>query len=125
MSGTAFIAHPNAPLYYDAAGRDNGNFKKIVTLGFAGAIIFNLLILGAGFLTFGATASGNIINSYASTDTLISVARAAYGISVVFTFPIVFAGLKPLIRQFVSRFEGVSGSTEEEKGPIGGQMAVS
>jgi len=114
MSGTAFIAHPNAPLYYDAAGRDNKTFKKIVTIGFGGAILFNLLILAAGFLTFGSTAAGNIINSYAASDTLISIARAAYGISVVFTYPIVFAGLKPLLRQFTSGLTQIPEAVREQ-----------
>eukprot|EP00746_Dinoflagellata_sp_MGD_P087073 gnl/MRDRNA2_/MRDRNA2_34556_c0_seq1.p1 gnl/MRDRNA2_/MRDRNA2_34556_c0~~gnl/MRDRNA2_/MRDRNA2_34556_c0_seq1.p1 ORF type:complete len:564 (+),score=67.45 gnl/MRDRNA2_/MRDRNA2_34556_c0_seq1:60-1751(+) len=113
MCGTAFIAHPNAPLYYDAAGRDNSKFGKIVSIGFGGAILFNLLILAAGFLTFGSTAQGNIINSYASTDTLISIARFAYGVSVVFTFPIVFAGLKPLLRQFTSGLKMAEGLKEQ------------
>ena len=99
MLGTAYMAHFNAPSFYADAGKDSKTFNKVVTNGFALSVLLNLAVMVAGFLTFGAAASGNIINNYAKTDTLANVARALFGASIAFTFPLAFAGAKDGLRQ--------------------------
>merc|ERR1719313_1168237 len=64
MCETSFIAHLNAPAFYDEAGRDDAKFGLIASLGFGVSIVFNLLFLGSGFLTFGSSSDGSILNSY-------------------------------------------------------------
>lgn len=47
-----------------------------------------------GFLTFGSSASGLILNNYSNRDTLMSVSRIAVAISLVFSYPLAFVGLR-------------------------------
>jgi amino acid permease len=47
-----------------------------------------------GFLTFGANASGLILNNYSSKDTLMSVSRMAVAASIVFSYPLAFVGAR-------------------------------
>lgn len=48
----------------------------------------------AGFLTFGGNAQGFILNNYASTDTLATIARIAIGMGILFGYPLTFTALR-------------------------------
>jgi len=48
----------------------------------------------AGFLTFGKSCSGLILNNYSNKDVLISASRIAVAISLVFSYPLVFVGMR-------------------------------
>lgn len=104
MCGQAYNAHLNAPFYYDETGGDSAKFGLIVILGFGIAIMLNLVFLIFGFLTFGSSSAGLILDSYAHRDQLASIGRILFGSQVVFTHPLVFAGLKPVVRQMMLRF---------------------
>lgn len=52
-----------------------------------------------GFLTFGGSSSGYILNNYATTDRLATVARVAVASSLVFSYPLCFVGLRDGIRE--------------------------
>lgn len=107
MLASAFNAQPNAPTYFEEAGRDVGKFRLIVGLGFGISILLNLVFLISGFLTFGSSSAGVILNSYAQTDPLAAVARALIGVTVVCGYPVVFAGLKPTMRGILGRFKRI------------------
>ena len=47
-----------------------------------------------GFLTFGKSASGLILNNYSTQDTWISASRVAVAISLVFSYPLAFVGMR-------------------------------
>mmetsp|Transcript_24485 Transcript_24485/g.79110 ORF Transcript_24485/g.79110 Transcript_24485/m.79110 type:complete len:456 (-) Transcript_24485:302-1669(-) len=97
--GTAYMAHFNAASFYADAGKDGKTFNKVVANGFALSVLLNLVVMVAGFLTFGQAASGFILNNYRTSDTLANVARALFGASIAFTFPLAFAGAKDGLRQ--------------------------
>eukprot|EP00928_Gymnodinium_smaydae_P030702 TRINITY_DN22756_c0_g1_i1.p1 TRINITY_DN22756_c0_g1~~TRINITY_DN22756_c0_g1_i1.p1 ORF type:complete len:561 (+),score=127.12 TRINITY_DN22756_c0_g1_i1:80-1762(+) len=96
---TAFLAHYNAPLFYeqlapDANGDKAGRFLAVSLLGFgAAAVIFSVVMVG-GFLTFGKSSLGLILNNYAATDPLASLARGAVLLSLVTAYPLVFLSLR-------------------------------
>ena len=52
-----------------------------------------------GFLTFGGASNGYILNNYANTDRLATVARVAVASSLVFSYPLCFVGLRDGIRE--------------------------
>lgn len=52
-----------------------------------------------GFLTFGGASSGYILNNYATTDRLATLARVAVASSLVFSYPLCFVGLRDGIRE--------------------------
>ena len=94
MLGTAYMAHFNAPDFFNEIGRSKPKFRDVVAYGFVGSIVLNAVIMAAGFLTFGGASAGLVLNNYATADGLASLARALFGVSIVFTFPLAFAGAK-------------------------------
>mmetsp|Transcript_100542 Transcript_100542/g.313372 ORF Transcript_100542/g.313372 Transcript_100542/m.313372 type:complete len:292 (+) Transcript_100542:104-979(+) len=96
---TAFLAHYNAPLFFDqlAPGADGDKSKRftlVSMLGFGGAALIFSLVMSGGFLTFGLNSSGLILNNYASTDWLAEVARGAIALSLITAYPLVFFSLR-------------------------------
>lgn len=104
MLGTAYMAHFNAPQFFQASGRDPKTFAKVVRNGFGLSMLLNLVVMTAGFMTFGAGSLGLILNNYAANDALASVARLLFGVSIVFTFPLAFAGAKDGLKRLEASF---------------------
>lgn len=108
LLGTAFLAHYNAALFYDqlapAPGGDKaGRFQRVAFLGFAASGLILSVVMIGGFLTFGASSSGLILNNYASTDPLAASARAAIGLSIVTAYPIVFLSIREQFVEFLGK----------------------
>jgi len=95
MLSTAYMAHFNAPKFFTEL-KDNTikRFNTLVSLSFAISIVLFSLISGLGFLTFGSASSGLILNNYSNKDILMSLSRVAVAISLVFSYPLAFAGLR-------------------------------
>lgn len=88
-------AHFNAPKFYSELKEQTlSNYYKVVGTSFAAAIGIMCWISGMGFLTFGGSASGLILNNYATTDTLMSLSRIAVAVSLVFSYPLAFVGFR-------------------------------
>lgn len=52
-------------------------------------------MMGAlGFLTFGSSSAGLILNSYSNKDGLMSISRFAVALSIVFSYPLAFTGAR-------------------------------
>ncbi|KAJ1445204.1 transmembrane amino acid transporter protein-domain-containing protein [Pelagophyceae sp. CCMP2097] len=96
MLATAYVAHYNAAKYYDEL-EDRSQFNAVVAGGFGLAIAVFSAVTVAAFFTFGGASAGFILNSYASTDALAAAARAAVGVSVACTYPLLFAGLRDYV----------------------------
>jgi len=100
MLSSAFLAHYNAPKFYkELAAPEDGSskvprFNSVCALGFGGAALLMGAIMAVGFLTFGSSAQGLILNNYATSDTLASLARVGIGASIIFSFPLNFVGLR-------------------------------
>jgi amino acid permease len=97
--GTAFLAHYNAARFYkDLApgpdGKKGGRFLAVSVAGFTAAAVLMSVVMVGGFLTFGSSSSGLILNSYAATDALATAARSAIGLSLITSFPIVFFSVR-------------------------------
>ena len=92
---TAFVAHYNAPRFH--AELENNSVKRFNVVVFGSytisAIAF-LIVAGAGFLTFGQSSAGFILNSYSSYDPLITLSRTALAVSIALTYPLPFFGLR-------------------------------
>lgn len=68
--------------------------------------IDNKQVTAFGFLTFGGASSGYILNNYATTDRLATVARVAVASSLVFSYPLCFVGLRDGIRELMGAKPG-------------------
>jgi len=84
MLSTAFISHYGAPQFHREL-KDNTmpRFNKVTTLAFGASIAIFTFMMSIGFLTFGGSTAGFVLNNYASNDALITVARLAVGLSII------------------------------------------
>eukprot|EP00980_Cylindrotheca_fusiformis_P001396 scaffold345_cov134-Cylindrotheca_fusiformis.AAC.7 len=95
MLSTAYMAHFNAPKFYNELKEKTlPNYYKVVTTSFGAAISIFSLIAGVGFLTFGSASSGLILNNYSTKDSLMSLSRIAVAVSLVFSYPLAFVGAR-------------------------------
>lgn len=95
MLSTAFMAHFNAPKFYnELKDKTLPKYYKVVSTSFAIAITIFALIASVGFLTFGANSNGLILNNYSTSDSLMNLSRIAVAISLVFSYPLAFVGAR-------------------------------
>merc|ERR1711871_966644 len=100
MLASAFLAHYNAPKFYaELAPAEAGKsklpkFNAVVGGAFGLAAALMGSIMAGGFLTFGGASQGLILNSYATSDPLAFVARLGIGMSIIFSYPLNFLGLR-------------------------------
>lgn len=95
MLSTAYMAHFNAPKFYLEL-KDNTieRFNTVVIWSFGISILLMGYITMTGYLTFGKSCSGLILNNYSTNDLWIGASRVAVAISLVFSYPLVFVGMR-------------------------------
>lgn len=111
MLSTTYLAHYNAPRFYNELNPpEDGSSKmprfNLVCFGsFAIAGLIAAAVMAGGFLTFGSASQGLILNNYAVADPLAVFARLAIGVSIVFSYPLLFTGLREGVLAMVGRSE--------------------
>eukprot|EP00588_Corethron_pennatum_P012437 CAMPEP_0194275196 /NCGR_PEP_ID=MMETSP0169-20130528/8099_1 /TAXON_ID=218684 /ORGANISM="Corethron pennatum, Strain L29A3" /LENGTH=481 /DNA_ID=CAMNT_0039018605 /DNA_START=69 /DNA_END=1514 /DNA_ORIENTATION=- len=95
MLSTAYLAHYNAPKYFNEL-KDNTvkRFNTVVATSFAVSSLTFIGVASLGFLTFGSNSAGLILNNYATGDALASLSRIAVALSIVFSYPLTFVGIR-------------------------------
>ena len=115
MLATAFLAHYNAPKFYNSleAPADGSSkqaaFNKVCFAAFGLAALLCASIMAGGFLTFGGASQGLILNSYATSDPLALLARVGICASIVFSYPLNFVGLRDGVLSML-KLDGSKGS---------------
>eukprot|EP00536_Pseudo-nitzschia_multiseries_P009124 jgi/Psemu1/199944/e_gw1.248.48.1 len=95
MLSTAFMAHFNAPKFYnELKDKTLPKYYKVVSTSFAISITLFALVASVGFLTFGANSNGLILNNYSTRDSLMNLSRIAVAVSLVFSYPLAFVGAR-------------------------------
>ena len=111
MLASAFLAHYNAPKFYNelAPPTDGSSkvakFNKVVAGGFGAAAVIMGAVMAGGFLTFGSASNGLILNSYATADPLAFLARLGIGMSIIFSYPLNFLGLREGLLSMLGKTE--------------------
>jgi hypothetical protein len=80
-----------------------------VSTSFGIAIAIFSLMAALGFLTFGANASGLILNNYSIKDNLMGISRIAVAVSLVFSYPLAFVGARDGILDLINVKERSAG----------------
>lgn len=127
MLSTAYEAHFNAPLFYREL-KDNTvpRYTKMVSASFFLSVATLAAVTAFGFLTFGGASSGYILNNYANSDRLAALARIFVSVSIVFSYPLCFVGLRDGIREMRGvRPEETKGRTAWTAGLVALTSAVS
>jgi sodium-coupled neutral amino acid transporter 11 len=108
MLSTAFVAHYHAPrLYNELKDRNTSRFNTVVYTGFSISTALYVLMMSVGYLTFGGSSQGFILNNYATNDRLASIARAAVGLSLITGYPLIFFALRDSLLDLLSQREAV------------------
>ena len=69
-------------------------FGSVVNYGFGLSILLMGFISALGFLTFGGSSAGVVLNNYSSDDSLMQLSRVAVGVSLIFSYPLAFTGCR-------------------------------
>jgi len=95
MLSTSYMAHFNAPRFYnELKNKSIERFNRVVGAGFGVSIALCSLVGSLGFLTFGKASNGFILNNYAPIDSIMSLSRVAVAISLIFSYPLAFVGVR-------------------------------
>lgn len=92
---TAFVAHYNAPRFYnELQDASVQRFQSVAFLSYAMATVLFVVVGCCGFLTFGQAAQGYILNNYSPNDSLATISKTALAGSILLTYPLPFVGLR-------------------------------
>ena len=95
MLSTASMSHYLAHKFYiELRNNTIARYKIVVHTSFFISTLFFAAIASVGFLTFGASSSGLILNNYSTKDTLMSMSRVAVVISLLTSYPLAFTGAR-------------------------------
>lgn len=95
MLSNAYIAHFNAPKFLkELKNNTMSRFHQVIGWSFGTSVFLYAGIAALGFLTFGASSNGLILNNYSNSDLLMTIARFAVAISVTFSYPLCFIGAR-------------------------------
>lgn len=95
MLSSGFMCHYIAPKFMvELKDTSVKRYNMVVIPSFVIAIVIFIAVAALGFLTFGASSSGLILNDYATQDSLMSISRLAVAASMVFGYPLAFVGVR-------------------------------
>lgn len=94
----AFLSHYNGCKYYrEFIGHRPDKFGKFVGLAFGMVSCLFFLSMIFGYRTFGMYCEGTVLNNYAKNDSLANIGRIGMGLANVFSFPLMFSGLREAV----------------------------
>ena len=95
MLSTAFMAHYNAPkFYWELKDATLARFNTVLSASFVGSFLLMATVAVFGFGTFGGASQGLILNNYSTQDTFMTVSRFAVTLSLIFSYPLAFVGVR-------------------------------
>jgi amino acid permease len=96
--GLAYIAHYNGPTFYRSLKDANSKrFRNMVNIAFTVLVALYIVVMIAGYSTFGDVCQGNIILNYHPNDFLSTLGLMATGFSILFGYPLVACGAREAI----------------------------
>ncbi|TGZ80353.1 hypothetical protein EX30DRAFT_332224 [Ascodesmis nigricans] len=85
----AFVCHHNSLLIYASLKTPTLNrFATVTHYSTSISMLFCILMACAGYLTFRSTTSANVLNNFASTNTMANIARLCFGFNMLTTLPL-------------------------------------
>jgi len=95
MLATSFLSHFSAPRFFCELERPTvRRFAALTAYGFGASFLMMGLLMAFGFLTFGGSCKGLILNNYAVTDNLAIVSRVGVLASIICSFPILLSACR-------------------------------
>lgn len=95
MLSTAFMAHYNAPKFYlELKNNTLKRYSTVVVTSFLISLLMFAAVASFGFATFGKASAGLVLNNYSNDDKLMSLSRIAVALSLLFSYPLAFVGVR-------------------------------
>jgi amino acid permease len=95
MLSTAFMSHYNAhKFYWELENNTLPRYQLVVNVSFAISMLLFIAVGSFGFATFGKSCSGVVLNNYSTKDELMSLSRIAVALSLLFSYPLAFVGVR-------------------------------
>ncbi|KAL1512377.1 hypothetical protein AB1Y20_005635 [Prymnesium parvum] len=111
---TAFMAHLSVPRYWsELESEDESDFASLVLAGFGVSTVACLVFVIVGYLTFGDSCHGLLLDMYAGSDQGARLMRLMTLLSVVGGYPLIFIAMRDScaaqLRAVVPRVDGKAG----------------
>jgi sodium-coupled neutral amino acid transporter 11 len=98
----SFLCHYNGCKYYrEYIGHTPGRFKSTVGSAFTMVVGIFAVSMLFGYMTFDAISDSVILNNYSQDDMMVNVARFGMGLANVFSFPLMFSGLREQLIELI------------------------
>jgi amino acid permease len=95
MLSTAFMAHYNAPkFYWELENNTLERYQLVVSVSFFISMLMFMAVASFGFATFGMACTGLVLKNYSTQDPLMSLSRIAVLLSLLFSYPLAFVGVR-------------------------------
>eukprot|EP00930_Biecheleria_cincta_P085422 TRINITY_DN74813_c0_g1_i1.p1 TRINITY_DN74813_c0_g1~~TRINITY_DN74813_c0_g1_i1.p1 ORF type:complete len:493 (-),score=55.85 TRINITY_DN74813_c0_g1_i1:50-1501(-) len=90
-----FLCHYNGCKYYrEYIDHRPTTFANQVSVGFGMVSLLFAVSMLVGYATFGSSSQAVILNNYSESDSMANIARFGMGLANVFSFPLMFSGLR-------------------------------
>lgn len=114
MAACSMLAHCSSQDFCDDLKNSTPKrFKTLVGLGFGFTVLANILVMTAGFLTFGGACKGMILNNYSPLDIGATISRLLVAVSLIGSFPIYTRAIKSAYLEFMYKGKQVSDETSK------------
>lgn len=89
------MAHYNAHIFYwELNNNTMERYNLVVNVSFAISVLLFIAVGSFGFATFGISCNGLVLNNYSTQDTFMNVSRIAVALSIIFSYPLCFVGVR-------------------------------
>jgi amino acid permease len=88
-------AHYNASkFYWELENNTLKRYRLVVGTSFGISLLLFVAVASFGFATFGTGCAGLVLQNYSTSDTLMSLSRVAVALSILFSYPLAFVGVR-------------------------------
>ncbi|XP_071812816.1 putative sodium-coupled neutral amino acid transporter 11 isoform X2 [Apostichopus japonicus] len=100
----AFVCHHNAFLIFASLETPTQTmWKKVTHYAVVMATIFLLIVGVTGYITFKHFTQGDLLQNYCYTDDLVNIARVAFAITIMCTYPLECLVCREVVENFIVR----------------------
>jgi len=97
-----FLAHYNGCKYYrELCQHTPTRMKNVSGIAMGFTAVLYIVIMIAGFRTFGQSSEGVILENYSEEDTLANIAQLGIACSILVSFPLMFSGLREALLELM------------------------
>eukprot|EP00804_Cyclotella_cryptica_P013606 CCRYP_012954-RB/>CCRYP_012954-RB protein AED:0.21 eAED:0.21 QI:0/0/0/1/0/0/3/0/407 len=115
MAATAFLVHMAGPEFYQTLEkRSIKRFGVLSTLGFSSVLALSAYMMCVGFLTFGGSCKGMILNNYSTLDPGATLCRFLMGIALLGSYAFIGNVMKSSFNQLIYKGKEITDEIQKK-----------